>query len=321
MKGGRLPGAEGSCLLRISMPALELEIQEENVVDKSEESVKEWLWQQHKHTFQTALKVEKCPRDKETGMLLAPSPSDPLDDSRRREMLESIATVQRQFFQSESPNVVFGILLDTLLKLTESEYGFIGEIKHEADTGEMYLQSHAITNIAWNQATREFYESNCETGLKFTNLNSLFGAVMTTREPIIANEPMKHPKRAGIPPGHPPLNHFLGIPFFKKAGDMNGMVGISNKPGGYSQQDIDFLEPFTVTCSNLIQAYREMKRNEFLINHLEESVKARTQELELANANLEIANRQVKEASKMQLQHFGKDFLCCLLNTFLDLVC
>ena len=62
-------------------------------------------------------------------MLLAPSPSDPLDDSQRREMLESIATVQRQFFQSESPNVVFGILLDTLLKLTESEYGFIGEIK------------------------------------------------------------------------------------------------------------------------------------------------------------------------------------------------
>lgn len=309
MVARQLTGNEGTSLLRISMPALELEIHEDSVVGKSEESLKEWLWQQHKDVLLPALKVEKCPRDKETGMLLAPPPSRSLDDSRRREMLESIATVQRQFFQSESPNVVFGILLDTLLTLTESEYGFIGEIKHEPDTGEMYLQTHAITNIAWNQATREFYELNRETGLKFTNLNSLFGTVVTTRKPIIANEPMKHPKRCGVPPGHPPLNHFLGIPFFKKAGDMNGMVGISNKPGGYSQEDIDFLEPFTVTCSNLIQAYRETERNEFLINNLEESVKARTQELELANANLEVANRQIKEASQMQLQHFGKVFL------------
>mmetsp|Transcript_23144 Transcript_23144/g.44071 ORF Transcript_23144/g.44071 Transcript_23144/m.44071 type:complete len:903 (+) Transcript_23144:231-2939(+) len=305
MVAHQLTGAEGTCLLRISMPALELEIREDSVVDKSEESLKEWLWQQHQDALLPALKVERCPRDKETGMLLAPPPSYPLHDSRRREMLESIATVQRQFFQSESPSVVFGILLDTLLTLTESEYGFIGEVKHEADTGNMYLQTHAITNIAWNQATREFYESNRETGLKFTNLNSLFGTVMTSREPIIANEPMKHPKRAGVPPGHPPLNHFLGIPFFKKAGDMNGMVGISNKPGGYSQQDIDFLEPFTVTCSNLIQAYRETERNEFLINNLEESVKARTKELEMANASLEVANRQIKEASQMQLQHFA----------------
>ena len=317
MVARQLTGAEGTCLLKISMPALEIEIQEDCFLDQSEESLKEWLWQQHKETLLPALKVEKCPRNLDNGALMAPPPSYSLNDSRRRAMLESIATVQRQFFQSESPNVVFGLLLETLLELTESEYGFIGEIKHEPGTGAMYLQTHAITNIAWNQATREFFESNRETGLKFTNLNSLFGSVMTTLQPIIANEPSKHPNRAGLPQGHPPLNHFLGIPFFKKAGDMNGMVGISNKPGGYSQQDIDFLEPFTVTCSNLIQAYRETERNEFLINNLEESVKARTQELELANANLEVANRQIKEASQMQLQHFGKKCIFCWVHLIL----
>lgn len=52
---------------------------------------------------------------------------------------------------------------------------------------------------------------------------------------------------------------------------MNGIniVGIANKPGGYSQADIDFLEPFTVTCSNLIQAYRAIRQNKYLINNLE----------------------------------------------------
>ena len=41
---------------------------------------------------------------------------------------------------------------------------------------------------------------------------------------------------------------------------MNGMVGISNKPGGYTKEDIEFLEPFTVTCSNLLQAYWQIER-------------------------------------------------------------
>jgi pyridoxal biosynthesis lyase PdxS len=83
------------------------------------------------------------------------------------------------------------------------------------------------------------------------------------------------------------------------------MVGISNKPGGYSIQDIEFLEPFTVTCSNLIEAYRQIERNQFLINTLEQSVKERTRELEEANRNLEEANRHIVENAKMKLEHFA----------------
>lgn len=185
----------------------------------------------------------------------------------------------------------------------ESEYGFIGEIKYEED-GTMFLQTHAITNIAWNQATRQFYEDNIDAGLKFYNMNTLFGKVMTTSQPVIANDPSSDPRAGGIPEGHPPLNHFLGLPFFNN-GKMTGMVGISNKPGGYSVADIDFLEPLTVTCSNLIQAYQQIRKNEYLINTLEESVKARTRELETVNKNLEEANRQVRQNAMMQLQHFA----------------
>ena len=220
--------------------------------------------------------------------------------SGRRDLLSHIAHVQRRFFKSEKPQVVFGLLLDALLELTDSEYGFIGEIKYDKDTGAIYLQTHAITNIAWNTATRKFYEDNKDDGLKFFNLNSLFGTVMTTQEPVIANDPANHPNRAGIPEGHPPLNHFMGIPFFQKDGQMNGMVGVSNKPGGYSQADVDFVEPLTVTCSNLIQAYNQRKENQFLIDNLEASVQARTAELEKANAELEQANRKVKQSAQMQ---------------------
>ena len=101
------------------------------------------------------------------------------------------------------------------------------------------------------------------------------------------------------------MDSFLGIPFFKKDGEISGMVGIANKPGGYSQEDIDFLEPFTVTCSYLVQAYWQKRENKHLINTLEEKVAGRTRELKRANKNLEEANRRVVKASKLQLQHFA----------------
>jgi hypothetical protein len=248
---------------------------------------------------------------------------------KRLAMLDSIAKVQRQFFQAESPSVVFGSLLEALLELMESEYGFIGEIKYDDvddngnNGGAMYLQTHAITNIAWDETSRQFYNDNKDSGLRFYNLQSLFGNVMTTQQAVISNDPRRDARACGVPQGHPPLDHFLGIPFFQqKAVDnrpgpsspqhqqqqhlvMNGMVGISNKPGGYSDADVAFLEPFTVTCSNLIQAYWQKSHNQYLIDTLEGKVRERTAALEKANENLAAANRRIVQASQRQLEQFA----------------
>lgn len=285
---------------------------------RSQDEIKAWIWKNHEDSILSALRIEyHVPRNiqekeeekTETSISnkkrrsISGTENRAENKSAREHLLDTIAHVQRQFFQIESPSIVFGGLLEGLLELMESEYGFIGEIKYEED-GTMFLQMHAITNIAWNQATRQFYEDNIDTGLKFYNLDTLFGKVVTTSQPVIANDPSTDPRAGGVPEGHPPLNHFLGLPFFNH-GKMTGMFGISNKPGGYSVADIDFLEPLTVTCSNLIQAYQEMRKNEYLINTLEESVKARTKELEMVNKNLEEANRQVRHNAVMQLQHFA----------------
>lgn len=276
----------------------------------SEASMKEWIWEHHKEALLQRLNVttihdKKQQRDESTTAAVEPRRNSVSDFPQKRlDMLDTISKVQRQFFQSESPSVVFGGLLEALLELMESEYGFIGEIRYEED-GTMYLQTHAITNIAWNETTRQFYEDNRDSGLKFYNLNSLFGTVMTTKEAVISNSPQGDPRACGIPEGHPPLNHFLGIPFFKDGTVMNGMVGISNRQGGYLESDVAFLEPFTVTCSNLIQAYWQKEQNLYLINTLEEKVKERTRELELANESLAEANRRIIQTSQQQLQHFA----------------
>jgi hypothetical protein len=90
-----------------------------------------------------------------------------------------------------------------------SEYGFIGEVKYEED-GAMFLESKSVTNIAWNDQTRAFYEDNIASGLRFYNMNSLFGKCMTAKQVVISNDPKNDLRACGIPKGHPPLDHFLG---------------------------------------------------------------------------------------------------------------
>ncbi len=168
------------------------------------------------------------------------------------EMLDIINTLQHSFIADSRSFEVFEKMLQALLEITESEYGFIGEVLYTAE-GIPYLKTFAITDISWNEATRKFYEENSSKGLEFYNLNSLFGAVITDQRPMIANSPADHPRRAGLPEGHPPLNAFLGLPLFAGS-KMIGMAGVSNRPGGYDEALVETLEPLLTTIGRLIDA-------------------------------------------------------------------
>ncbi|MCO4760308.1 MAG: diguanylate cyclase [Myxococcales bacterium] len=140
------------------------------------------------------------------------------------------------------------------MPLTGSEYGFIGEVLRD-DGGPLYLKTHAITDISWNEQTRNFYKEGVAQGLEFRNLDNLFGHVIRTGEIVIANEPLNDPRAGGIPKGHPPLNAFLGLPFFAR-GRLIGMVGIANRKEGYAEPLVELLRPFVLTCSNIISSLR-----------------------------------------------------------------
>ncbi|UCJ12540.1 MAG: PAS domain S-box protein [Phormidium sp. PBR-2020] len=182
-------------------------------------------------------------------------------------LLSTISQAQAQFITATNRLVIFEQLLAQLLDLTESQYGFIGEVLFRDDgsayldetlfkiSGTPYLRTHSITNVAWDAATRQFYDDNYEQGMEFENMNTLFGAVVITGKPVISNSPTTDSRRGGTPEGHPPLNCFLGLPFFQGE-TLMGLVGIANRAGGYNQQIIDYLAPFLVTCSNLIEGYR-----------------------------------------------------------------
>lgn len=175
-------------------------------------------------------------------------------ESAEKNMLAAITKATLNYIRcGDNLKETFAQLLSDVLALTQSEYGFLGEVIYE--NGIPYLQEHAITNIAWNDESRELYEKHHEEGLIFRNLNTLFGQVMVTKKTIISNDVINDPRGTGAPVGHPTLNAFLGLPVFD--GDqLIGMIGLANRPGGYSNELVEYLAPLTATCATYITGWR-----------------------------------------------------------------
>jgi diguanylate cyclase (GGDEF)-like protein/PAS domain S-box-containing protein len=199
----------------------------------------------------------------------ASSSENKKSQSIEEQLLAAITRAQSQFVLSRDARIVFDGMLNALLNLTDSEYGFVGEVFYE-DDGTPFLKTHAITNIAWNEETQRLYDENVEQGLEFRNMDTLFGSVMVTGDVVIANKPADDRRAGGIPKGHPPLNAFLGLPFFHRD-KLIGMVGIANREAGYDQLLVDALQPFLTTCTNIILGVRAQKAQAAIQKSLSES--------------------------------------------------
>ena len=204
--------------------------------------------------------------------------------SSKISLVEIIDNLQRNSISEYGAHYVFGQALDALLNYTNSEYGFIGEILNNADNVP-YLQTHAITNISWNAATEDFFQNSAPSGLSFFNNNTLFGQTVTKGEVVIANQPKEHPKSGGLPEGHPPLNHYLGLPIYCN-NELVGMAGISNRPGGYNQEIVDDLTFLMNFLGFLIKSYQKDRERKFF----ESKIQIQSKELNEANNLLRAVN-------------------------------
>lgn len=153
----------------------------------------------------------------------------------------------------ERPKEFFDKLLDTYLEVTESAFGFIGQVHHD-DKGVPYLKTLSMTDIAWNQYTRDLVAKAEVQGLVFENLESLFGHVMTNGEILVTNHPAEHPSAAGLPSGHPALNSFMGLPI-KNGEEVLAVIALANAPQGYHQEELPRLSKLIEATGQMIQVY------------------------------------------------------------------
>lgn len=201
-------------------------------------------------------------------------------------------------------------LLNAALEQTASEYGFIGVVV-EGDVLRVLVHE----GIQWDATTnREFFErtlrSYKEQGyIEFRNFNNLFGAVVRSGQAVLSNDPANDPRSGGLPPGHPPLRAFLGVPILKSS-KVVGIICVANRPGGYADHQHDKLRIIGDAAGVLYESYRrqgranalEEERKQMMAalcqsqEELEQRVEDRTKQLTETNARLEAEIREREKA-------------------------
>ncbi|PPE67445.1 PAS domain-containing protein [Caldimonas caldifontis] len=183
----------------------------------------------------------------------APLPT-PAAPASAEALLTAIGRVQMQFIEEADLPRAFERLLQVLIDVTGSAYGFIGEVLKD-ETGGPYLRTLAITDISWDEASRAMYARHATEGMSFRNLHTLFGHVITSGQPVLSNDAARDARAGGLPAGHLSMDNFLGLPFFR-GDEMLGMVGVANRPGGFDDSVVPALQPLLSTCAALTVAAR-----------------------------------------------------------------
>ena len=185
------------------------------------------------------------------------------------ESTECINRLLGLYTKSKPANVIFEDLLTDILKLTDSQFGFIVELKH--DEAEVpFIQALAMTNICWDESSRRFWDENYSTGLKFYGTDALYFAAIINKTPIIANAPAHDSHSCHrLPPGHPHLDSFLGLPIYCED-EIIGSLGLANRPGGYDETLIVSLKTVLSACAQVLEGYRSESNRQDLEKALKE---------------------------------------------------
>ncbi|MFZ9887096.1 MAG: diguanylate cyclase domain-containing protein [Myxococcota bacterium] len=220
---------------------------------------------------------------------------------RQNGILSLITEAQARFLIEGSSREWWNFVLERLLSLSESEYGFIGVTA--SDEAGPFLRTKAITNIAWNDETKRFYEEHAPQGMVFRNMNTLFGQPIVTKERFIANDVEHNPHAGGRPEGHPPLRAFAGVPI-RDGSEMVGLGGLANRRGGYDDGELDAIEPVLAFLGTVLNNLALEEERRSFVAQLETSKELQDRVLESsesgflalsADGRIALGNRRARE--------------------------
>lgn len=177
-------------------------------------------------------------------------------------------------------NTLWQFLKEALKNLTQSEYGLIGEvIKRD---GAPALKIHAISDLSWNEPTRQLMQQLRDGEMLLSNPRSMLGQVFASGKTVLSNDMLKDPRGGALPEGHPVLHRYLGVPIVDR-GEVIGMYAIANAAQDYDEALVEWLQPFNSTCALLINLYRQLNEQQRFTEELkvardlaERSSKAKT---------------------------------------------
>jgi PAS domain S-box-containing protein len=167
---------------------------------------------------------------------------------RQTAILNGINRIFRETLTCETAADLGQTCLSIAEGLTNSQFGFITEINQQDR-----LAALALTEPDWQSCglrpTRDLSH------VKSFEPTGLLALPLQEGKAMIDNSPASYPAGTGVPAGYPPLTAYLGVPLVY-GGKTLGLLGLSNKTGGYTPTDQEAVESLAPAIVEALMHHR-----------------------------------------------------------------
>ena len=161
-----------------------------------------------------------------------------------------VADVQSRFLNNGDSKAAFYRLLEIMLELTDSHYGYIAEVKRNADD-QPYLKTHALWDTSWPPEVCNYYmEYGVEGGMEFHNTNNILSSVLRREGVVFINNP-EDCQRECCTSDIDSINTFVGLPVYVEQ-RLVAVVGLANRLTGYDVAQARAVAPLLVTVGQVL---------------------------------------------------------------------
>ena len=173
---------------------------------------------------------------------------------RQNAVLQGANRIFEAGLQTETGEALGEACLQVAQELTDSAFGFIGEINEQGKLSDL-----AMSDVAWANCAMYDQTGHRRPPGEFA-IHGIYGRVLVDGgNAFWTNQPGSHPDSVGLPEGHALVESFLGVPLIA-GGQVLGMIGLANREGGFTDDQLEIAQGIAPAIVEAIQRKRAEQR-------------------------------------------------------------
>ena len=181
-------------------------------------------------------------------------------------LLEVIGHAQNLFMNSDSRESSFDYLLNSIMSLTTSDRGLIGEI-YSKYKGLLGIRVDAVCNIGLQLNTQDPYKSVLEALDDPLGVDSLFDEVILHQKAVIINDMKLDSERAINSEAMDAFTSFLGIPIFYQ-NTCIGVIAVANSEERYDYAVLEYISPLLELYGQMLHITQVQREKQLIAKQL-----------------------------------------------------